>query len=115
MNRKATAWIAVFVLLLGSLLVLWLKGQSESLAFFFGGSMMALNLLALWFIWGFLYPRGMGSVASAVMILKYTLLLGLGYWGLRILQLSVLWLSLGLLSQVLAVVAVGFLSSAKSD
>ncbi|MEI7973939.1 MAG: hypothetical protein WCH11_06190, partial [Bdellovibrio sp.] len=75
------------------------------------GFMISLNVLVLYFVWVFLMPRNLGAWASGVLVVKYSVLILLGYVALQIWQLSVFWLSLGLISQVGALILLGLLGA----
>jgi hypothetical protein len=103
--------VLMLFLLITSGAVAWAVSVVAALAVFIGGFMISLNVLVLYFVWVFLMPRNLGAWASGVLVVKYSILIFLGYAALRIWQLSVLWLSVGLISQVAALILLGLLGA----
>lgn len=98
---KAIIYIQASLIILGSLLVLFLKAWQPALSFGAGSSLVLVNLLLLTYLWTAMLNKKLIALSLLIIVFKYALLAGLIYWIAKQGLLDLFWLSIGLATLVI--------------
>lgn len=108
---KTTAQILFGYTVLLSVVLFFTSGQDSALSCFFGGLIMLVNLLGIYFLWHLVFSKKSIALAVFVIIFKY-LILGVLLWNLaKVSWMKPVGLILGLSTLVFAILSTTLLKS----